>query len=276
MLRKMSSKRRSGVLLALGFLMALVSCSPKPKVAPERPVEVSTQVAPSHLTASAGNNEAKLAWRTNQPENRIISGYNIYQSRDGARFEVVTATPYPGDLDPGFSEETYLAAGLENGVDYRFRVSTVYPNGSEVFSADTASVIPRPEGQFRLSQSFKGAESGYSFAKMTAVPTDDLSNDIYLTSIKGKLVLASPHRIDVVLRETSFYQASEEQIKNLEQISTPLSGEKELTPIRAGDHVIVQTNDGHYALLTIDSVDIANAAAQISYIYQTRPRTLRF
>lgn len=233
-------------------------------------------LAPSQLTASAGHELAELTWRTNQPENRVISGYNIYQGQGSGELERITSTPYPGDLDPGFEFETYTAAGLENGVSYRFSVSTVYPNGREVFAADTIEVIPRPEGQTRLLQSFKGAESGFSFARGQSVATDDLSNDIYLTSIKGKLHLASPHRIDVVLRNSGFVAASDEQVKNIEDMDLPLDGAKESIAISAGDRVIVKMQDDRYALIRIESMDTDNVIVQMSYIFQTRPRTLRF
>lgn len=233
-------------------------------------------VAPSHLTAASGDKQATVRWQTNQPENRVISGYNIYQSTEDARFEKVTSTPYPGDLDAGFAEESYLAAGLENGASYRFTVSTVYPGGREAFAPDTVEVVPRPEGTIRLLQSFKGNESGFCFARQSSVPTDDLNNDIYLTTIKGQLHLASPNRIDVVLRKSGFLRLSEEQLPNIRSMKVQTSDFKELIAIGVGDLVIVRTSDEHFALVKITAAETKDAVVQMNFVYQTRPRSLRF
>ncbi len=266
------------ILLASAVGLGLaVSCGPKPESGSVIPAPTTAaRPAPSNLVAIAGNSGIELRWRTNQPENRILSGFNIYQAREDGQFQKITPLPYPGDLEADFEYESFSAASLENGVIYRFTVSTVYPDGSEVPSRDTVSAIPRSEGGFRLAASFKGGESGFVFARSTSVPTDDLANDIYLAVIKGRLHLASPSRIDDILRATQFYPVRVDPGRHPTQPKQPNGAGEELVAVRAGDELIVLTADGCYALVTIESADEDAETVRISYRYQSRRGSFSF
>lgn len=263
--------------LLLLSMIALNSCGPKPKPSSStEPQTATTGVAPSQLTVSASTSGTELRWKTNQPENRIFSGYNVYMAREDGDFEKITSSPFPGDLDPGYEFETYRVTGLDNGVRYRFRVGTVYPNAGEFFAVDTVETIPRPQGWIRLNSSFSKEDAGFSFARLQAVPTDDLSNDIYLAMINGKAHLASPHRIDVVLRSTQFYAIARRATGNTDQLLPPTGQGKELLQIDSGDQLYLLTQDSCYALVQIDKVELKKQSVEFSFVYQTRPKTLIF
>ena len=127
-----------------------------------------------------------------------------------------------------------------------------------------------------LRESFTGNESGFSLRKNKSVSTDDLDNDIYLAIIDGKLWVASPQRINVVLRQSRFYRLSE--YSSLDATSpTSLSGKPDnALPISNHLMFIMQDQDKSFALLRIDSVDLKEKIARISFIYQPRPETLVF
>ncbi len=230
--------RRLIVPFILLLVLWLTSCGPKPESPSpiERP-PAAVGVAPSHLTVKAASQSAELRWQTNQPENRILNGYNVYMAREDGEFEKFTASPYPGDLDPDYVTESFQATGLDNGVRYRFRVSTVYPNAVELFCSDTVEIIPRPQGRIRLKSSFSGVDAGFSFAQLQSVPTDDLANDIYLAIINNQAHLASPQRIDVVLRQTRFFPIMKPQGNDSEPLPRPMGDGKELLPVKAGDQL---------------------------------------
>jgi hypothetical protein len=264
---------------------ALISCGPKPATPPSPTVSkpVQTYVAPTELTARPFDKRINVAWKTNRAENTIISGYNIYlwNEKDASDttnggFRRINPELYPGDTDGDIASESYPLEGIDNGVIYRVYVTTVYPDGTESARSNVVEAIPRPEGSFTLRESFKGSESGYSLRKMRSVPTDDLGNDIYLANIKGALWVASPQRINVVLRQTDFYGLSDRtSLEATAPIS--LSGKPDnALPISNNLMFVLQDQDKCYALLRIDSVDSKEKMAKISFIYQPRPETLVF
>ncbi len=269
--------QRSIVLMALLTVVLLTSCGPKPESPPtiERPT-AAAGVAPSHLTGKATSQSAELRWQTNQPEDRILNGYNVYMAREDEEFEKITSAPYPGDLDPEYVTESFQAAGLENGTRYRFRVSTVYPNAVELFGSDTIEIIPRPEGRIRLKSSFKGAEAGFSFSGLQSVPTDDLTNDLYLAIINNQAHLASPQRIDIVLRKTRFFLITKRPGENADSLPRPTGDGKELLPFKAGDQLYVLTQDDCYALVSVEKINLKEEYLELTFAYQTRPKTLIF
>jgi len=264
--------------------MVLVSCGPKPTTTPPSPAisrPAQTYVAPTELTARPSHKRIDVAWKTNRAENTIISGYNIYLSNEkdasdktNAGFRRINSELYPGDTDADIARESYPLEGVDNGVIYRVYVTTVYPDGMESARSNVAEVIPRPEGSFTLRESFRGNESGFSFRKIKSVPTDDQENDIYLARIKGALWVASPQRINVVLRQTEFYGLSDHT--SLEATSPKSLSGKPDNALRISDGLILvlQDQDKCYALLRIDSVDTKEKIAKISFIYQPRPETL--
>jgi hypothetical protein len=272
--------------LLLLLVAVLISCGPKPATPPASPVvpkPVQTYVAPTELTAQPFYKRINVAWKTNRAENTIISGYNIYlwNEKDASDttnggFRRINPELYPGDTDADIARESYPLDGVDNGVIYRVYVTTVYPDGMESARSNVAEAIPRPEGSFTLRESFKGNESGFSLRKIKSVLTDDLDNDIYLANINGAFWVASPQRINVVLRQSGFYSLSE--FSSLEATSpTSLSGKPD-NALSISNHLmfVLQDQDKCYALLRIDAVDPKEKIAKISFIYQPRPETLVF
>ena len=264
----------------------LVSCGPKPATPPPSPAvskPAQTYVAPTELTARPFHKRINLTWKTNRAENTIISGYNIYlwnekdeSAPTNAGFRRINPELYPGDTDADIARESYPLEGVDNGVIYRVYVTTVYPDGMESARSNVAEAIPRPEGSFTLRESFKGNESGFSLRKIKSVPTDDQDNDIYLANMKGALWVASPQRINVVLRQSEFCGLSDHT--SLEATSPKSLSGKPDDALRISDGLIfvLQDQDKCYALLRIDSVDHKEKIAKISFFYQPRPETLIF
>jgi hypothetical protein len=247
------------------------------------PKQVKTYIAPTELTARPAHKRIDVTWKTNRAQNAIISGYNIYlrsernaSDTSNGGFMRINQEPYPGDTIADIAIESYLLEGVDNGDIYRVYMTTVYPDGMESARSNVAEAIPRPEGSLTLRESFKGNESGFSFRKIKSVPTDDPDNDIYLASIKGALWVASPQRINVVLRQTEFYTLSDHvSFDAIGPIST--SGRPNNTlRIAAGSVFVMRDQDNCFALLRIDSVDYNGKTANISFIYQPRPQTLIF
>ncbi len=272
--------------LVIGAALLAVSCSPKPAptVSPSRPKEaVKSHPAPTDLTSRAFHKRVNLSWITNRDDSTIISGYNIYfwcekDSADTTNggFRKVNPEPYPGDLDPDIERESFPLANLENGVLYRAYVTTLFPDNIESERTNIVEAIPRPEGRFTLHESFRGSESGYSLKRMKSLPTDDLDNDIYLATINGALYVASPQRIDNVLRQTKFFGLG--IYAPLDEVQPTGLATKPDNALRVygGQVIVLQDQDDCYALLRFDDVDAKGKTVKISYIYQPRPATLRF
>ena len=278
--------RANATALLLLLATIPISCGPKPVTPPPSPdvsTPVRTYVAPTELIARPFYKRIDVTWKTNRAASTIISGYNIYlwNEKDASDttnggFRRINPELYPGDTDADIARESYPLEGVDNGVIYRVYVTTVYPDGMESARSNVAEAIPRPEGSFTLRESFKGNESGFSLRKIKSVPTDDLDNDIYLASMNGALWVASPQRIDVVLRQTEFYGLSD--YTSLEATSpTSLSGKSD-NALPISNHLIfvLQDQDKCFALLRIDSVDPKEKIAKISFIYQPRSETLVF
>ncbi|MCK4857048.1 MAG: fibronectin type III domain-containing protein, partial [candidate division Zixibacteria bacterium] len=230
---------------------------------------------------------ANLSWKTNRDENSAILGYNIYVSPrpvlgtpDETELRVqlkpIHETPYAGDTSPGFAVETFAMEGLTNGQSYFVFVTTIYPGNVESAPSNEIEVIPRPEGRFVLRPSFSGNQGGFSFRRVKSILTDDLANDIYLAQIDDKLYVASPARIDNVLRKTCFFHlgryAPLEEVR-LTEMKMPSSDKLQVI---SGQVFLLQDQDSCYALLKFDRVDPKEKKVNLSYIYQAKPNRLQF
>ncbi len=267
-------------LLTHGLVCAtliVAGCAPAPPVEPATPaIPSQTLIAPTDLRADLGHLTATLRWTTNQPENRVISGYHIYLAEEGQAPVRVSDLPYPGDTNPDHAVETYLLENLAAGREYRAHVTVVYPGDLESAPTNTVVFIARPQGRFQLRESFSGPEGGFSFDQRSAVPTDDLSNDIYLAVIRGALHLASPRRIDTILRSSELYRLRTKQpISKLTVIEKPEVAES-TCPVTEDEVILLRDASGCFALLRIEAVDRVDRIVTIDYIYQTRPGVLRF
>jgi hypothetical protein len=284
--RNCQLRRVDATALLLLVTAVLISCGPKPATVPPSPAPpkpLETYVIPTELTARPFDKRIDVTWKTNRSVSTIISGYNIYlwiekdtSDTTNGGFRRINSEPYPGDTDGDITRESYPLEGVDNGVIYRVYVTTVYPDGMESSGSNIAEAIPRPEGSFMLKESFVGSESGFSLRKLKSVPTDDLDNDIYLANIKGALWVASPQRINIVLRQSRFYSLPEHS--SFEATGpTSLTGKPE-NALPISDHLVlvVQDQDNCYALLRIDSANLREKTAKIIFIYQPRPETLVF
>lgn len=267
-------------LLICGLVCAtliVAGCAPAPPVEPATPaIPSQTLIAPTDLRADLGHLTATLRWTTNQPENRVISGYHIYLAEAEQAPARISNLPYPGDTNPDHAVETYLLENLVSGREYRAYVTVVYPGDLESAPTNTVAFIARPQGRFQLRESFSGPEGGFSFSRRSTVPTDDLGNDLYLAVIRGTLHLASPRRIDTILRASELYRLKTTQpLSKLAVIEKPEVAES-TCPVSEGEVILLRDASGCFALLRIEAVDRVDRIVTIDYIYQTRPGVLRF
>jgi hypothetical protein len=263
--------------------IVFLSCAPAEK----EPIRVEAGPSPSELEADLTGGGADLKWKTNRDESTLIQGYNIYVSEQplyqpGGEKSVpddlspVNDTPYPGDVDPGYDFETYELRGLENGKIHYVAVTTLYSGDVESQPTNQIEIIPRPEGTFVLNSSFSGEQDGYSFQRQQSVATDDLDNDIYLTTIDEDLYVASPSRIDYVLRETSFYDIGRKGSLDEVRVGELKTRPSEKLKVEEGLIFLLQDADDCYALVKFDIADPEARRVVSSYIYQSKPNALRF
>ncbi len=127
-----------------------------------------------------------------------------------------------------------------------------------------------------LKPSFSNEDAGFSFARLQSVPTDDLTNDIYLAMIKGQPNLASPQRIDIILRQTKYFPILRRPGENSAARPRPTGDGRELLSVKVGDQLYILTQDNCYALVQVEEVNLKDESLELSFIYQTRPETLIF
>ena len=88
----------------------------------------------SALTADAADGQAFLEWNPGLEDD--LAGYRVYRrAPEGSRFEWVTAKPIEGT--------TFTDTGLTNGMAYRYRVTSVLPDGKESEPSNEIAVEPR-------------------------------------------------------------------------------------------------------------------------------------
>lgn len=281
-----SSLRNWGICFAVLALCAgmLLSCAPAAKTSPEAR---EAGPGPTNLRAEVFHQRANLYWDTNRGPKDVIMGFNIYVSdvpvlgtpnekELRAKLKSVTGDPYPGALSGNVATESYGLENLKNGQSYYVFVTTVYPGGVESAPSNEIEVIPRPSGTITLAPSFSGPHSGFSFRRLEYVYTDDLNNDIYLTEINGLPHVASPNRIDNVLRATKFYRlgirGSLEDAKVTELRTKP----DDALQVVPGQIIVLEDADSCYALVRFDSLNRDTGELTLSFIYQAKPKTLRF
>jgi hypothetical protein len=275
--------------IALAFLASvalelILACAPGQKGVT---LEREAGPGPSELIAKAGNSSAELRWKTNRGPDAVVQGYNIYVSGSPilsgpedvmvpSGLKPVNSSPYPGDTDPSTDYETYQLGDLTNGESYYVVVTTVYPGPAESKPSNQVEIIPRPQGDFSLTTSLSGEQSGYSFREQKSVRSDDLKTDLYLTEIGGKLFVASPDRISSVLRSTRFYNLGKTgELSDVRIVELKMRSQDKLQ-VTPGEIFLLQDANDCYALAKFDSVDDVSGDVGISFIYQTRPKALTF
>ncbi len=259
-------------LVALAALIFAGCAATKP------PIEGgATGPNPSNLTVAPRSGALDLRWDTNRNADDVISGFNIYLAAEDGDFKRHNDQPYPGDLNPEIEFETYPLEGLRNGEEYRVFVTTVFSGNTESSPTDTVWSIPRPAGRTLLAESFSGSNEGFSFARDEHVPTDDIDNDIYLAVINGRVNLASPNRVDYVLRTTRFYPLGKAAAIDSIRVSRAPTDPVRLLAVSEGDAVLFKDADDSYGLIYVRSIKGGEKRViEFDYIYQTKRETLVF
>lgn len=255
------ARRILGLLLALGSVILIISCGPKPKpVTP--PVVVDTTpkstVTPVDLTVDVGSGTLTAAWK--KSGEGLTSGYNIYISPrplagvypDSVR--PFNTAPYPGDTNPEDSMETFEAVGLTDGVKYFVSVRVLYPDRTLSAPSNEVEAICGYRGETELNVRFSETNDGFSFAAGKSVRADDPANDIYLFTKDKQDYLASPSRLGGFLRETRFVQLSVmgrfiQLRESIQKLSATPADDK--VAVKAGHWVLVQTADSTHALIQV-------------------------
>jgi hypothetical protein len=93
---------------------------------------------PQLLTAVAGNGEVRLTW-TEIPGDPMIVGYKLYYDQAGKAQFVADINSTPLD--------TYLDAGLTNGQEYCYKVTSYYDATCESGYSNIHCAIPNAQGQ---------------------------------------------------------------------------------------------------------------------------------
>ena len=108
--------------------------------------------APTDLTAEAGNAQVTLSWT--DPEDDSITRYNLRQKKGSAAWGSWTAIP-GSDADT----TTHTVTGLDNDVEYRFRIRARNSGGN---SAQSAVVLATPTATAAVPKPVLSAEAGYA------------------------------------------------------------------------------------------------------------------
>jgi hypothetical protein len=270
-------------LLLVLFLLTL-ACAPAAKT----PIASDKAgPAPTNLRTESFHQRANLYWDTNRDRSDAIMGFNIYVSNQPvldtpneaklrAELKPYTDSPYPGATSGNVATESFGLERLTNGESYFVFVTTLYPGGVESAPSNQVEVIARSSGTVILAPSFSGPKSGFSFKNLEYVYSNDLANDLYLTEINGLPHLASPHRIDNVLRETRFFRLSRRGSLEEATITELKIQPDDVLPIYLGEIFVLQDADNCYALVHLDTLDRETGELTLSFIYQAKPNTLRF
>jgi hypothetical protein len=255
-------------LLALSilsvFLLVLVGCEGE-----------VTLVAPSNFTLTAGTNEVDvvLAWTAVTED---IDGYIIYFN--SAAVGTVTVTSYT-HADP-----------QETGTYY----VTAYSGDTESDPSTSESTVPVIDSNVEIAEiGVSGQESGYGWNTTSGQGTEYSmadgthagSIDLYFTDFvpgyAGTYNIASPHLVldpgetgASWLASTSGWRTSGfyELTDNFDDITVlPLTGYYNFEEIAGNNTYAVYTDDGHYAIVEVQSWSTSTGLVQIRTAFQTVP-----
>jgi len=275
------------IIISIFFVSLLIigGCGPKQA----RISFVADECTPQNFRIQANDGKLSLTWDTNCPDNKLISGYNIYLEEKPIGDEYLTtkppksvrpfnSAPYPGDTNPDNSFETMDIINLDNGVDYYLSVRTVFPDNSLSYSSNQVQIMCRPEGNFELAFRYAELNDGFSFATSETVRADSELNDLYFYSKDGFDFIASPHRLNGFLRNSQMYSLGKtDNIYQHNKIELNYEAVEKI-PIKVGESYVIKTHDNRYAKIRIEQAtgELKARKLKISYIYQTRENTTRF
>jgi hypothetical protein len=248
-----------------------------------------SECAPTNLEAKSNDRTLSLKWNTNCPDDKLLSGYNIYllESPLDSQYYTTTLptklkpynhTPYPGDTDPASDYETMTITNLDNGREFFITVRTVFPDNSMTVSSNEVGIMCRPEGAFELAFRYSGLDDGFSFKSGESVRADSDENDIYFFHKDGFDFIASPKRLNGFIRDSKFYSLGKtEDIYQYPELTLDIPAVEKI-PVIPGESYIVGTADGNYAKIRIEDAFGENKERRLKiyYIYQTVKGLMRF
>jgi hypothetical protein len=263
--------------VAVLILAFATTCGP-PKTAETGPLQ-----APRDIKVEVNDSKLVVSWRPTG--DRLISGYNIYISRQPltdrypgvnlpATIEPHNQTIFAGDTDPSDGIEHYEALGLHNGVPYYVSVRTVYPDLSLSLPSNEVEVVCGPRGEIELSVRYHGDHDGYSFGQAEYVTADGDANDLYFFSKDGTDFLASPSRLGGFLQQTLFcHVRSGGDLADAEATKAQMrqQPDEERIAITVNDWLWIETADGGQGLLKVLSFNGEGLDRRVSLYYAYMP-----
>ncbi len=268
----------SRIVLATVLALSLAGCGVR-----KRPPEEAPPCRVYDVQVEVNDRRMTITWKKDCP--RLISGYNVYVSREplaekypGAFLPASVVPfnhpPFPGDTDPEDEIEHFEAERLENGVRYYVSVRVVFPDQTLSKPSNEVVAVCGPRGEMELSIRYKSGDDGFSFEENKYVAADDLKNDLYFLSKGGTDYLGSPSRLGGFLRENKFqvlpftgdFQQLRGQLPRL--IGTPTA---DLVEIHRGDWVLVVTPEARHALLQVRGFTGRGEARRVRLFYAYSP-----
>lgn len=260
-----------------GFVILAVmvlGCAPRKGVG-----ESSGDCTPQNITVEGGDRSLIVTWEPNC--NKLIAGYNIYISEDPLdshssgetsrlSAEPFNTTPFSGDTEPDDGIEHFVAERLENGKKYHVSVQTILPDKTQARFSKEILTACSPHGKIKLSVRYKSDNDGYSFNKSRVVRADELANDLYFYAKNGKDVIASPRRLDGFLRDNKFallnFKGDINSVKK-DLAQKTIKPSKQRVEIKAGDWVLLETEDKMFVLLNVLGFEGARESRRVELFY---------
>ena len=248
------------VLLTTGVLP---TCAPTPKhvsdpASSATPKPAWVLPAPQLTRVEGFGDHLELTWHTFRGDRDVIGGYNVYVSTSSGLSNLPDGDPelkdflyggsaYPGDTDGIIDSESINITPVVIGVRYFVHVRTVFPDGHQSHPSAEREVIARPRGFMTLHPRFSSENDGFSFASDRNVPSMSDSNDVYLFAGKDGLYLASPSRLNPLLRGTRFASLGPSvSIEDYPACPEP-SSLSDKVAVQPGHSVVVLMMDGRMA-----------------------------
>ncbi len=184
------------------LLAAFFSCTTKPTVESVT-VPITVQFRPFDLTATPGDQSARLQWKVNRRPDVPIHGYDIQLafSPEGP-WSPYLRIPYPGDTDGDIFKESIELQNLANGKRYFAKVITIIRDSLDSQSSEIVSFVPFQSGTLEISTDLNSPKAGYSFRKKVYLPAKDYANDLYFFFNERRKGIASPSLLHPSLRRT--------------------------------------------------------------------------
>jgi hypothetical protein len=254
-------KKLLGLTLASLLLMVLVGCEGE-----------VTLVAPENFTIAAGTNELDVVLDWDEVDEEI-DGYIIYFNSAAAG---TTTTAGFTHADPEESGTYYV---------------TAYSGEDESDPSTSESTEPVVNTNIELYEIGGSGESGYGWSTTSGqgaiFSMADASNaaeiDLYFTDFAtgyaGTYNIASPAETQndagaAWLHGTSGWRVSGfvELTENFDDVTTvPTTGYSNFEPVAQDFTYAVYTEDGHYAIVEVQSINTSTGLVQVRTAFQTVP-----